>query len=262
MRHILGLSGGKDSAALAVVMREKIPEMEYVFCDTHKELRETYEFLDRLKARLNIKINYLSAERGFDHWLDVYGGMLPSPQVRWCTRQLKISPFEKFIGDDEATSYVAIRADEPEREGYKSTKPNITVSFPFRELGIGKADVFRILDESNIGVPKYYSWRTRSGCTFCFFQRKFEWVMLAEKHPDKFAEAVRYEEEHSDGRHYTWSQGETLTELLKRKDEIVAENEKNMRRQQKENRSRALIDVLADVLDEEDDSLPCVACHY
>lgn len=262
MRHILGLSGGKDSAALAVVMREKIPEMEYVFCDTHKELRETYEFLDRLKARLNIKINYLSAERGFDHWLDVYGGMLPSPQVRWCTRQLKISPFEKFIGDDEAMSYIAIRADEPEREGYKSTKPNITVSFPFRELGIGKADVFRILDESNIGVPKYYSWRTRSGCTFCFFQRKFEWVMLAEKHPDKFAEAVRYEEEHSDGRHYTWSQGETLTELLKRRDEIVAENEKNMRRQQKENRSRALIDVLADVLDEEDDSLPCVACHY
>lgn len=262
MRHILGLSGGKDSAALAVVMREKVPEMEYVFCDTHKELRETYEFLDRLKARLNIKITYLSAERGFDHWLDVYGGMLPSPQVRWCTRQLKITPFEQFIGDDEAISYVAIRADEPEREGYKSTKPNITVRFPFRELGITKPDVIRILDESNIGMPKYYSWRTRSGCTFCFFQRKYEWVMLAEKHPDEFAEAVRYEEEHSDGRHYTWSQGETLTELIKRREEIVAENERNMRRQQKGNRSRALVDVLADVLDEEDDSLPCVACHY
>lgn len=262
MRHILGLSGGKDSAALAVMMREKVPEMEYVFCDTHKELRETYEFLDRLKARLNIKITYLSAERGFDHWLDVYGGMLPSPQVRWCTRQLKITPFEQFIGDDEATSYVAIRADEPEREGYKSTKPNITVRFPFRELGIMKPDVIRILDESNIGMPKYYSWRTRSGCTFCFFQRKYEWVMLAEKHPDEFAEAVRYEEEHSDGRLYTWSQGETLTELLKRKHEIVSEHEKSAQKQQKLNQSRALIDVLADVLDEEDDTLPCVACHY
>jgi 3'-phosphoadenosine 5'-phosphosulfate sulfotransferase (PAPS reductase)/FAD synthetase len=48
MRHILGLSGGKDSAALAVLMHKEAPEMEYVFCDTHKELPETYEFLDRL----------------------------------------------------------------------------------------------------------------------------------------------------------------------------------------------------------------------
>jgi 3'-phosphoadenosine 5'-phosphosulfate sulfotransferase (PAPS reductase)/FAD synthetase len=137
MRHILGLSGGKDSAALAVLMHKKVPEMEYVFCDTHKELKETYDFLDRLKARLGIKIHYLSAERGFDHWLDVYRGVLPSPQIRWCTRMLKIIPLEQYIGDGEATSYVAIRADEPERHGYKSTKPNIKVVFPFKEMGIG-----------------------------------------------------------------------------------------------------------------------------
>jgi 3'-phosphoadenosine 5'-phosphosulfate sulfotransferase (PAPS reductase)/FAD synthetase len=261
MRHILGLSGGKDSAALAVVMHKQIPEMEYVFCDTHKELQETYDFLDRLKARLRIKIHYLSAERGFDHWLDVFGGMLPSPQVRWCTRQLKIIPFEQYIGNDDATSYVAIRADEPQREGYKSTKPNIQVSLPFREMGINRSDVIRILNEYKIGLPKYYSWRTRSGCTFCFFQRKYEWVMLAEKHPDKFAEAVRYEEEHSDGRHYTWSQGETLLELVARRDQIIAEHEKSVKKQQNKP-SRALVDVLAEVLDEEDDTLPCVACHY
>ena len=44
-RHLLGISGGKDSAALAIYMREKIPEMEYVFCDTGKELKETYDFI-------------------------------------------------------------------------------------------------------------------------------------------------------------------------------------------------------------------------
>ena len=262
MRHILGLSGGKDSAALAVLMHKEIPEMEYVFCDTHKELKETYEFLDLLQARLKIKIHYLSAERGFDHWLDVFGGMLPSPQVRWCTRQLKIIPFEQYIGSDDATSYVAIRADEPQREGYKSTKPNIEVRFPFREQGINKADVIRILEDNKIGLPKYYSWRTRSGCTFCFFQRKYEWVMLAEKHPDKFAEAVDYEKEHSDGRRYTWTQGETLLELIERREEIITENEKSIKRKQKNKPRRALVDVLADVLDEDDDSLPCVVCHY
>ena len=48
-RHILGLSGGKDSSALAVYMRGRVPEMEYVFCDTKKELPETYEFLAKLE---------------------------------------------------------------------------------------------------------------------------------------------------------------------------------------------------------------------
>lgn len=47
LRHVLLLSGGKDSTALALYMREQHPEigMEYVFCDTHKELQETYEYL-------------------------------------------------------------------------------------------------------------------------------------------------------------------------------------------------------------------------
>lgn len=262
MRHVLGLSGGKDSAALAVLMHKEIPEMEYFFCDTHKELQETYDFLDRLRSRLHIKIHYLSAERGFDHWLDVYGKMLPSPQVRWCTRQLKILPFEQFVGDDEVVSYVAIRADEPDREGYKSSKPNIQVRFPFRERGLEKKDIIELLEGYNIGLPEYYSWRTRSGCSFCFFQRKYEWVMLAEKHPNLFQEATEYEKSLQDGRRYTWNQGETLAELLERKDDIIADHEKTMNRQKLENKSRALVDVLSDVLDDEDDTLPCVQCHY
>ena len=47
-RHILCMSGGKDSTALALYMRDRIPQMEYVFCDTDKELTETYEYLSRV----------------------------------------------------------------------------------------------------------------------------------------------------------------------------------------------------------------------
>lgn len=48
-RHILGISGGKDSAALAVYMRDNYPELdiEYFFTDTGKELPEVYDFLGR-----------------------------------------------------------------------------------------------------------------------------------------------------------------------------------------------------------------------
>ena len=39
-RHLLGISGGKDSAALAIYLRHKHPELqlEYYFCYTGKEL--------------------------------------------------------------------------------------------------------------------------------------------------------------------------------------------------------------------------------
>ena len=51
--HILSLSGGKDSTALAFFMKENMPEIfektELVFCDTELELPETYYYLNKLK---------------------------------------------------------------------------------------------------------------------------------------------------------------------------------------------------------------------
>jgi 3'-phosphoadenosine 5'-phosphosulfate sulfotransferase (PAPS reductase)/FAD synthetase len=260
VRHILGLSGGKDSTALAVLLHQEVPHMEYFFCDTHKELPETYEYLERIEARLGIKIVRLSAELGFNYWLDIYGGFLPSPRSRWCTKQLKIIPLEKFIGDDETISYIGIRADE-NRDGYISTKPNITPVYPFKEKNLVKADIIQILEDSGIGMPSYYRWRSRSGCFFCFFQRKYEWIMLAEEHPDLFNEAVRYEQEHKDGREYTWTQGETLQELLERKDQIILDHEKAMLKEKKSAPGRTLAEALESVLNEEDETLPCLMCN-
>ena len=121
MRHVLSLSGGKDSAALAVYMRDRVPEMEYVFHDTDKELPETYDYLDRLAAILGKPIAKTSPVDTFDHWLVVYGGMLPSNHRRWCTKMLKLKPFENFVGDSPVINYVGLRADE-NRVGYISTK--------------------------------------------------------------------------------------------------------------------------------------------
>jgi len=287
VRHVLGISGGKDSAALAVILHKKIPQMEYFFCDTHKELPETYEYLDKLRARLGIKITYLCSDTGFDHWLEVYNGYLPSPRMRWCTRMLKIIPFEQFVGDDDVISYVGIREDE-NRLGYLSTKPNIKALYPFRVRGNKdgnaendesiikyledegikldfkgyiKEDIENILEESGIGMPEYYKWRSRSGCYFCFFQRKYEWVMLAEKHPSLFEEAMNYEKNHSDGRNYNWVEGETLEELILRKDKIIAEYNKNLIKNKEKNCSTSLFEVLSKTLDEEDDREPCLICH-
>jgi hypothetical protein len=261
VRHLLGLSGGKDSSALAVYMRDRVPEMEYFFTDTQKELPETYEFLDKLEAYLQKPIHRLNADRGFDHWLEVNRNYLPSARMRWCTRLLKIAPFEKFAGDDKCVLYVGIRADE-DRSGYVTTKPNIEAKFPFQEDGIKHTDVLRILEKSGVGLPSYYEWRTRSGCYFCFFQRKSEWTGLLERHPDLFEKAKEYEKLDPDtGQRYTWQQGESLDELAR--PERIAEINERAAAVSAQRRSRLLVDILDEDSDQDlDDGLDEKACHW
>jgi 3'-phosphoadenosine 5'-phosphosulfate sulfotransferase (PAPS reductase)/FAD synthetase len=361
-RHVLGISGGKDSAALAIYMKTKHPSLpiEYYSCDTGKELDETYQLIKNLEVYLGIKINILqaaenSSEDPFDHFLKMYGGFLPSSNSRWCTKKLKLEPFENYVGSDPVVSYVGIRGDE-EREGYISTKKNIQSIFPFRrniwsedvvskflsnqnfdlqqnlltkiDLGRSKEriteiiskrldttfnhsqklnalldtditsfnrlvfeflkgteyplateddfplldntdvlvrdDIFRILEESGVGVPAYYKKidfevdgrmgqysRSRSGCFFCFFQQKIEWIWLYEQHPELYKKAMQYEK---DG--YTWGQGESLEELIRpeRMSQIKAEYIKRAERN-RNSKSPYLIDILGEAEGE-----GCAAC--
>jgi 3'-phosphoadenosine 5'-phosphosulfate sulfotransferase (PAPS reductase)/FAD synthetase len=177
--------------------------------------------------------------------------------MRWCTRQLKLKPFEKYVGSDEVVSYVGIRADE-DREGYVSTKPNITARFPFKEDGITHADVLRILDEAGLGLPEYYKWRSRSGCYFCFFQRKEEWAGLLERHPELFEEAKAYEKiDPETGKRYTWAPGESLEEIA-RPERLAQIRRKSAEKRAVVQRDGTLVGVLGD--DEEDDEQACLVC--
>lgn len=274
-RHILGVSGGRDSAALAVYMRQHHPKLpiEYFFTDTGKELPEVYEFLDKLEGFLGRPIERLNPDRDFDFWLEEYGNFLPSPRTRWCTRQLKLRPLEQWLRRDLDAgtivhSYVAIRADEPTREGYQSTQANMKVHLPLREAGIDRTGVIEILDRADVGEPEYYSWRSRSGCTFCFFQQKIEWVRLSEHHPGRFAEAVDYEKTAlKDGSPFTWSQGESLTELVEpaRVEQIKADYEKRRERLRRNRKVNPLSARTAETIDDvygiDEGAGGCVICH-
>lgn len=156
VRHILGISGGKDSAALAIYLKNKYPGMdiEYYNSDTGCELAETDVLINRLESYLG-GITKLRAAEGspeatpFEHFLKAAGNYLPSPQARWCTQKMKLAEMEKFVGDIPTISYVGIRGDE-DREGYVSTKPNIQAIFPFRR-NIWSLDVInKVLNNNNI----------------------------------------------------------------------------------------------------------------
>ncbi len=362
VRHVLGISGGKDSAALAIYVKQRYPnlDIEYYTSDTGKELDETYQLIDNLEIFLGKKIIRLtgadnSPELPFDHFIKTYGGYLPSSTARWCTKKLKLDPFEKFVANDPVISYVGIRGDE-DREGYISKKSNIQSIFPFRksiwsedviskflansnidsvlkiyseleineklprivevintklstslnqqqklnlllDLGIkdfNKAvfeflkttnyplskepsfdlidnedilvrdDIFKILEDSGVGVPAYYKAiefevngkkssysRSRSGCFFCFYQQKIEWVWLYEQHPELFEKAMEYEK---DG--YTWIQDEPLVELIK-PERIIRIKEEYIKRTERKSKTQSpyLLDILSDAEDE-----GCASC--
>lgn len=272
-RHVLGLSGGRDSAALAVYMRQNYADLDidYFFTDTGKELPEVYEFLVKLEGFLGKPILRLNPDRDFDFWLKQYNNFLPSPLTRWCTRQLKIRPFEQWVrpmleSGTHVTSYVAIRADEEYREGYSSKQDNLTVRLPFREGGVDKSGVLDILEGAGLGLPSYYEWRTRSGCTFCFFQQKIEWVRLRDRHPDFYEEAKSYEKTAlEDGSPFTWSEGESLTDLEKpeRIQQILDDHEARLQRMQ----SKRAINPLRpdfepiDIDDLYGQAKACISCH-
>ena len=156
-----------------------------------------------------------------------------------------------------------IRADE-DRQAYISAKPNIHPAYPFKEDGIDLAGVQRILDESGIGFPAYYDWRTRSGCYFCFFQRRNEWVGLKERHPELYELAKSYEKtDPATGTQYTWNQRESLADLEQpeRIAEIKQRHEKALHAERKRGPNRPLIDVLQDIYDDESGEQPCFFCH-
>lgn len=292
IKHVLGLSGGKDSSALALYVKETRPELdiEYFFTDTGYELPETNEFIDQLEEKLGY-IHRLNArslnniegrgELEFKSLLKKHQNYLPSQRDRWCTVQMKLKPFEQwvdgFIADGYTVkNYVGIRADEPERVGFMTIDKPIESIMPFREDGIVKVDIENILQRNGLELPAYYSWRSRSGCSFCFFQKKIEWVRLKENHPDLFEQAKAFEKGEGNtvtGESFYWmGKGEPLETLEDpvKKASIIANHEKKVERFKKKRRRNALLgDIggvyemtdLDEIYDDVEGGGACVTCY-
>lgn len=268
--HVLSLSGGKDSTALAFYIKDNMPEIheqiEYVFCDTECELPETYEYLDKIEVFLDKKITRIKPYKSFEHLYEVHG-LLPNPFRRWCTFELKTKTFRKHIEDKLKNSdkelvnlYIGIRADEAHRAtDDKSIGAFLKAQFPFVIDGLNKIDIENILMNCGIGFPDYYEWRSRSGCYFCFYQRKIEWVKLHENHPELFKKAMSFEHENCKKiktGSFSWIKGLPLKELIK--PDNVAKIKEYYENQQNKIKSKDTTNLLFDV---EEEGSKCILCH-
>ena len=242
--HILSLSGGKDSTALAFFMKENMPDifekLELVFCDTECEIPETYDYLNKIEVFLNKKITVLKPEKSFDHLYDTRK-YIPSIVNRWCTVDLKIKVYQNYVkrnylkdnNDAIIYSYVGIRIDELGR-GIENNNKNIIVKYPFQEFCINYDDVHKILDKYGVGTPDYYKWRKRSGCYFCFYQSPNDWLNLYKHHPDLFFKAMKYEKfNKNSSKIYGWNIKMSLKEMIEPQN--IKKIEEKYKKNKKEN---------------------------
>lgn len=191
--HVVALSGGHDSTALALLLREREPRpYTYVCTPTGDELPEMFEHWRKLGDMLGSRI------------LPVMGGTLksviakekalPNHRLRFCTRILKIEPYRKWLLQQSdagpTVSYVGLRADEPGRAGGAySDIEGVTMRFPLREWGMGENEVQETLARFGVRCPD------RTDCSRCYHQRIGEWFELWRDHRDVFFDAVSQETE-------------------------------------------------------------------
>jgi 3'-phosphoadenosine 5'-phosphosulfate sulfotransferase (PAPS reductase)/FAD synthetase len=190
--HIVALSGGKDSTALAVLLSERESRpYTYLCTPTGDELPEMFEHWRSLGERLGQRILPIM-ETTLKKVIEEQNA-LPNFRMRFCTRIIKIEPYRRFLKAQTAlgpvVSYVGLRADEEGRAGgsYADIE-GVTMRFPLREWGMGEADVWRALQERDISIPE------RTDCARCYHQRIGEWWRLWHDHRDIFIDAIADEE--------------------------------------------------------------------
>jgi 3'-phosphoadenosine 5'-phosphosulfate sulfotransferase (PAPS reductase)/FAD synthetase len=190
-RHVVGLSGGKDSTALALLLAEREPrEYEYICNETGDELPDMVDHWRKLEELLGkpiIRVRYK-----FDLYQTIdQMSMLPNVFSRWCTRVLKIEPtiayFENLPTD--SVLYVGLRADQELRKGIYGE--DINIRFPLREWGMSEADVWQYLNDRDVTIP------ARTDCALCPYQRLGEWRDLYFNYPDKYQKGVELEAIHN-----------------------------------------------------------------
>lgn len=161
---------------------------EYVITPTGDELPEMFAHWRHLSELLGAPLVPITSGFTLSSLIDHFGA-LPNWRQRWCTRVLKLEPFQAYLlRKVPAVSYVGLRADEGERAGaVYGPVDGVTQRYPLREWGWKVADVLAYLDQRGVEIP------ARTDCARCFFQRLGEWWRLWKEHPDAFADAEAQE---------------------------------------------------------------------
>lgn len=203
--YVVSVSGGKDSTATVLALREAEIPARYVFADTGWEAPQTYEYLVTLERTLGITIDRVEKRGGM---VAECGGAarFPSRMQRWCTRELKIIPLRAYHDkivketDEDTISVVGVRAQEsPARARLAQFElDDDWGGYIWRPLMHWTVeDVLQIHHHHGVPVnPLYRLGYDRVGCLPCVYSRKEDIRLTADHFPDRI-ELIRALEKHA-----------------------------------------------------------------
>lgn len=202
MRHLLSYGGGVNSTAVAIFLRNNMPELfeecSVVFADTRGEEDETYEFINKVftpwlygtqPGHIGKELVTVAKEIGLEEYC-LRDQVLPMRRWKWCTDKWKIRVINEWA--DKAlglprTHIIAFAADEAHR-AQESPIDGVTNWFPLIEYGITRQGCIDIISEELSVVPP------KSGCFFCPLASRKYFRWLKKERPALFARAVAMEE--------------------------------------------------------------------
>ncbi len=197
---VASVSGGKDSAAMCLHLRELGIEHARVFADTGWEHPATYDYLRGELTRVVGPIAEVRAALTLPN-LVRKKAMFPSRVRRFCTQELKVKPLATYVRslDAEPVNAVGIRAAESEARS-KLTEWEWSDAFDCEIwrpiLSWSEADVIAIHKRHGLAPnPLYLRGATRVGCWPCIHARKAELRFLADTDPARVAEIRALEAE-------------------------------------------------------------------
>ena len=199
---IVSVSGGKDSTATLLAMREADIPHRAVFADTGWEAPETYDYLATLERLLGITIDRVGVPGGMRAKIRARAGF-PARMQRWCTRELKVEPLRAYhdrviaeAGSD-TVSVVGLRAEESEA---RAKMPVFGFDdrwggYVWRPLiAAPVADVLALHHRHGVPVnPLYKRGHSRVGCWPCIYASKDQIRLWAQDDPDSVREVAAME---------------------------------------------------------------------
>lgn len=204
---ICATSAGLTSVMMAIKMKEWYPDCNIinVFLNTGKEDIRSLEFMNECDKYYNLNLVWLEAiinplkQKGTDYKITSYNDLdlngnifefgikkygIPSRVNKWCNRELKLNPLEKYandiFGQNNWCLALGIRTDEIDRisDNYKE---NNTFYPPFENsIDSRLRNKFWSKEPIKLKIKGY-----EGNCEFCFEKSKRKRMTIAIENPSK-----------------------------------------------------------------------------
>jgi len=206
MKYIISWGGGVNSTGILAMMKlGMLPQFTkensiFVFADTMAEMPHFYEHTNiclSSMAKEGWKVKRVHPEDTSEYYskrnciglIDycLEKTVIPSRVNRWCTMEYKSKPIKNYRKslDTETILILGIGADEPHRAKARYQADTL---YPLIEAGVDREKCLELSKEAGLPEPK------KTGCYFCPYQRKQQWLDLYHYHKDLFDIAQNIED--------------------------------------------------------------------